>query len=67
MGSERPRGLRDALSENWIYRHQYRSVEDDLKAVDALTVQNFRDLLDAYPLGETTTVAVGPLISLNGK
>ncbi len=67
LGSERPRGRRDALAENWIYRHQYRSVEDDLKAVESLTVKNFRDLLDAYPLGETTTVAVGPLTSLNGK
>ncbi len=67
LGSERPRGRRENLVDNWIYRQQYRSVEDDLDAVEALTVQNFRDLLDAYPLGETTTVAVGPLTSLNGK
>lgn len=67
LSSERPSGRRDALAENWIYRGQYRSVEDDLKAVEKLTVKDFRDLLDAYPLGETTTVTVGPLTSLNGK
>ena len=67
LASERPNGRLDALAENWIYRREYRTVEDDLKAVDQLTVKDFRELLDAYPLGETTTVAVGPLDSLNGR
>ena len=67
LASERPNGRLDTLAENWLYRKQYRTVEDDLKAVQALTAKDFRELLDAYPLGETTTVAVGPLTSLNGR
>lgn len=67
LSSERPVGRRESLAENWIYRQEYRTVEDDLKAVDSLTVKDFRELLDAYPLGESTTVAVGPLTSLNGQ
>jgi predicted Zn-dependent peptidase len=66
LSSERPRGRRAVLGENWLYRHQYRSIDDDLQAVLSLTLKDFRDLLDAYPLGETTTVAVGPLALLNG-
>ena len=67
LSSERPVGRRESLAENWIYRQEYRTVEDDLKAVDSLSVNDFRECLDAYPLGESTTVAVGPLTSLNGK
>jgi predicted Zn-dependent peptidase len=66
LAGERPNGRLDALAENWIYRKHYRTVEDDLKAVEKLSVKDFRELLDAFPLGETTTVAVGPLTSLNG-
>ncbi len=67
LAGERPGGRLDALAEHWIYRQEYRTVEDDLKAIEKLTAKDFRDLLDAYPLGETTTVAVGPLKSLNGR
>ena len=64
LGSERPRGRRAALGENWLYRQTYHSVEDDLKTVNELTTDDMRDLLDAYPLKESSVAAIGPLDSI---
>ena len=66
LRSERPMGRLSSLGGNWIYRQTYRSVEDDLKTLRSLTTADIRNLLDAYPLGQTTTVTIGPLTSLNG-
>ncbi len=64
LRGERPMGRLSSLGANWIYREDYRSVEDDLRDCAAVDVSAVRELLDAYPLGQTTTVAVGPLASL---
>lgn len=66
LRSERPMGRLGSLGSNWLYRGEYRSVEDDLSVVDAITTDDIRNLLKTYPLGHTTTAAVGPLESLNG-
>ncbi|HEX6986582.1 MAG TPA: pitrilysin family protein [Planctomycetaceae bacterium] len=64
LRSERPMGRLSSLGGNWIYRKEYRSVEDDLESVRRLTVHDLRDLLSVYPLALTTTVAIGPLEKL---
>lgn len=64
LRSERPTGRLSSLGGNWIYREEYRSVDDDLKELRGITSRDIRELLDIYPLGATTTVAVGPLESL---
>lgn len=61
LSSERPRGRLFNLGANWTHRHEYRSVKDDLDAVDAVTVEQLADVLDKYPLTESTTIAIGPL------
>lgn len=61
LRSERPMGRLSSLGGNWLYRREYRTVEDDLVAVRAVTLADLRDLLAAYPLALTTTVAIGPL------
>ena len=66
LRSERPMGRLSSLGGNWVYRDEYRTVEDDLQAVKTISARDIRKLLDAYPLGHTTTAAVGPLTSLNG-
>jgi predicted Zn-dependent peptidase len=70
--SERPMGRMQAIGMAWTYLHQYRTVDDDLKAFDAVTLKSIRELLDRYPLDQTTTLALGPLEKLtpansNGK
>ncbi|HEY1375680.1 MAG TPA: pitrilysin family protein [Gemmataceae bacterium] len=60
-GSERPAGRMQALGAAWTYLREYRSVDDDLKAFDAVTLDSIREVLDRYPIDQTTTLALGPL------
>lgn len=64
LRSERPMGRLSTLGSNWVYRKEYRSVEDDLETLQRLTLQDIHDLLEQYPLGQLSTVAIGPLESL---
>ncbi len=64
LGSERPMRRLSTLGATWLYRSEYQSAEDDLNKLQSMTVGSIRDLLDAYPLGATTTVGVGPLSEL---
>jgi predicted Zn-dependent peptidase len=68
-GSERPMGRMQAIGMAWTYLHQYRTVDDDLKAFDAVTLESIREVLDRYPLDQVTTLALGPLQKLraNGR
>jgi len=63
LRSERPMGRLSTLGSNWVYRKEYRSVEDDLETLQRLTLQDIHDLLQQYPLGQLSTVAIGPLES----
>jgi predicted Zn-dependent peptidase len=62
--SERPKGRMVALGMNWVYQHEYRSVDDDLKSYEGVTLADVRRVLDRYPLDRLTTLALGPLTEL---
>jgi predicted Zn-dependent peptidase len=66
LGAERPIGRLSSVAANWLYRREYRAVEADLETVQSLTGDDLRALLDRYPLGQTTTVGVGPLEAIPG-
>jgi predicted Zn-dependent peptidase len=40
-------------------------VDDELKAFDAVTLDSIRAVLERYPLDQFTTLALGPLKSLD--
>lgn len=61
LGSERPRSRLFNLGGNWMLREEYRSVEDDLQAVDRVTLDDLHRVLAKYPLTRATTVSIGPL------
>ncbi len=65
LRSERPMGRLSSLGGNWLYRQEYRSVEDDLNSLQSLTLDDIRQLLEQYPLGQQTTVAIGPKETLS--
>ena len=70
--SERPKGRLVAIGMGWTYQHTYRSVDDDLRAYEGVTLSAVREVLDRYPLDQVTTLALGPLEALgrpspNGK
>lgn len=60
-GSERPKGRMMALGMNWTYQHDYRSVDDELRAFEAVTLSAIREVLERYPIDRATTLALGPL------
>lgn len=60
-GSERPMGRMQAMGMAWTYLGRYRTVEDEIKAFDAVTLKSIRKVLDSFPLDRLTTLALGPL------
>jgi predicted Zn-dependent peptidase len=59
--SERPKGRMIAIGMGWTYQHTYRSVDDDLRAYEGVTLPAVREVLGRYPLDQVTTLALGPL------
>lgn len=64
LRGERPMGRLSSLGGNWLIRREYRTVEDDLAIVRGVTLDDIHELLKEFPLGQTTTVGVGPLSEL---
>jgi len=64
LRSERPMGRLSSLGGNWVYRGEYRSVQEELDAFRAITTDEVRALLAKYPLRQLSTAAVGPLAAL---
>src|SRR5262249_54809450 len=63
--SERPMGRMQAIGMTWTYLHTYRTVDEELKAFDAVSLQSVRSVLDQYPLDRGPTMALGPLTELH--
>jgi predicted Zn-dependent peptidase len=61
LASERPRGRLFTVGANWIQRREYRSVRNDLDAVEAITLKDIAAVQKKYPLTHPTTFVVGPL------
>jgi predicted Zn-dependent peptidase len=62
--SERPMGRMQALGFCWHYLKAYRTVDDDLQSIDAVTVKDIRQTLTDFPIHEPTIVALGPVKDL---
>ena len=61
LSSERPRGRLFVVGSDWMYRGEYRSTDDDLDTVAAMTVDAIHAVLAKYPLSRNTTMTIGPL------
>jgi predicted Zn-dependent peptidase len=71
-GNERPMGRMQAIGMAWTYLHQYRTVDQEMKAFDAVTLKTIGKLLERYRIDRATTLALGPLEDvrrpeINGK
>lgn len=64
LGSERPRGRLFAVGTDWVYRREYRPIEEELHIVAGLTADDLHAVLAKYPLTHPTTVTIGPLAEL---
>ncbi|MEX2186305.1 MAG: pitrilysin family protein [Pirellulales bacterium] len=64
LSGERPRGRLFNVGLNWLNRQEYRSIQDDLDAIDGVTVEQIAAVLKKWPLSQSTTVAIGPLADM---
>ena len=65
-GSERPMGRMQAIAAAWTYTGEYRDVDAELAAFEAVSLADVREYLDRYPIDRSTVVAFGPLDALDG-
>lgn len=63
-GSERPMGRMQALGMAWTYLGKYRSVDDELKAFEAVTLADIRRVLEEFSFQDVATLALGPVKEL---
>ncbi|HEY2826890.1 MAG TPA: pitrilysin family protein [Pirellulales bacterium] len=64
LSSERPRGRLFTVGANWVQRREYRSVRNDLDAIEAITLKDVAAVQQKYPLTQPTTFVVGPLAEI---
>ncbi len=64
LGSERPRNRLFNVGGNWLQRNEYRSVKEDLAAIESVSLEELHAVLKKYPLSKSTTISIGPLKSL---
>jgi predicted Zn-dependent peptidase len=61
LSSERPRSRLFNVGGNWLQRREYRTIADDIEAIDRVTPADIRRVLQKFPLTAYSTITVGPL------
>lgn len=60
LGGEMPLGRINALASQWLYNGDYRSLEQDMQTLLAITPDDLRGVLEAFPFSPVTIVTLGP-------
>ena len=60
LGAERPRDRLFGFGSEWTAFRRYDSIEDDLSAVRAVTLDEVNRVLTDFPLDKNLTVTIGP-------
>jgi predicted Zn-dependent peptidase len=58
--NELPMGRLVDLGFNWTYLEQYRTIEDDVSAIKAVTVEDVNSLIEHLDPGGFTQLSIGP-------
>jgi predicted Zn-dependent peptidase len=58
--NELPMGRLIDLGFNWIYLQQYRTIEDDINAIKAVTADDVQSLIKQFNPGDFTQLSMGP-------
>jgi predicted Zn-dependent peptidase len=48
------------LGSNWLYLEKYRTVEDDINAIKAVTIEDVNVLIEQCKPGDFTQLSIGP-------
>jgi len=58
--NELPMGRLIDLGFNWIYLERYRTIEDDISDIRAVTVDDVHSLIEQLKPGDFTQLSIGP-------
>jgi predicted Zn-dependent peptidase len=58
--NELPMGRLIDLGFNWTYLREYRTIEDDVEAIKAVTVEDVNALIEEVRPGDFTQLSIGP-------
>ncbi len=61
--NELPMGRLVDLGFNWTYLEKYRTIEDDIAAIKAVTVEDINALIEQLRPGDFTQLSVGPALN----
>jgi len=64
LKGEVPMGRLTAVGYDWVYRHEYVPLANQIETLFAVTAEQVVDLTRKYDLGKTMLVALGPLEKL---
>lgn len=54
VASERPGDRMQRLGRQWTYLKRHRTLEEELARINAVTLKDVRDVLEAFPIGRMT-------------
>ena len=60
LNGELPMGRLVPVGANWVYRKEYRSLADEIAAIQAVGAEDVNQLLQEYPLENFTMLSLGP-------
>ena len=60
LKNELPMGRLGDLGSNWLYLEKYRTVEEDIISVKAVTVDDVNVLIEQFKPGDFTQLSIGP-------
>jgi predicted Zn-dependent peptidase len=60
LEGELPMGRMRSMAGNWVYNKEYRSLEQDMETLLAVSPESLRELMRAFPFEPTTIVTLGP-------
>jgi predicted Zn-dependent peptidase len=60
LSGEVPIGRMRAIGSQWLYNHEYRSLEKDMATLMSVTPDSLRQLMKDFPFDPMTIVTLGP-------
>ncbi len=60
LSGEIPNGRMRSIGGMWLYNHEYRSLEQDMATLNAITPDSLRKLMSDFPFAPMTVVSLGP-------
>jgi predicted Zn-dependent peptidase len=60
LSGELPIGRMRSLGAEWIYNHEYRSLEQDMEALRGVTTGSLKQLMRDFPFQPMTVATLGP-------